>query len=175
MSLEHRKILPNMHFEDPNPKILFDEWKLRVPTEIMDWPHTTGPCRASVNSFGFGGANAHAILDSFPSIDRAAPLTSAALSAHPQLLVITGHTEAAATSMASSLADFVEEGKPEANLKDLAFSLSTRRTMHKQRSFIIAENTESAVAGLRDEARLAPWTTAPTEKITRIGFTFTGQ
>ncbi|PKK41981.1 hypothetical protein CI102_15066, partial [Trichoderma harzianum] len=45
-----------------NPKLHMDDWNLIAPMENVSWPQA-GVRRASVNSFGFGGANAHAILD----------------------------------------------------------------------------------------------------------------
>ena len=57
-------IPPNLHLKQLNPKIEpFSEY-LRIPTSSMEWPAAPGqPRRASVNSFGFGGANAHVILE----------------------------------------------------------------------------------------------------------------
>ncbi|KAI9831662.1 MAG: hypothetical protein M1819_004728 [Sarea resinae] len=62
LALEHGVIPPNIHFEKPNPRIDLKGWNLRVPTESLPWPHA-GQRRVSVNSFGFGGSNAHVILD----------------------------------------------------------------------------------------------------------------
>lgn len=60
--LEKGLIPPNILFEKINPRILLDEWNLKIPTELTPWP-TNGLRRISVNSFGFGGTNAHAIVD----------------------------------------------------------------------------------------------------------------
>ncbi|KFH41335.1 Lovastatin nonaketide synthase-like protein [Hapsidospora chrysogenum ATCC 11550] len=62
LSLEKGIIAPNVWFEKGNQNIDFDRWNLRVPTEPTPWP-TPGLRRASVNSFGYGGTNAHVILD----------------------------------------------------------------------------------------------------------------
>src|SRR3954469_11238884 len=63
LSLKHGQIPPNLHFETPNPDIPFDELKLRVPRTLEQWPDTgAAPRLAGVNSFGFGGTNAHVIL-----------------------------------------------------------------------------------------------------------------
>src|SRR3954453_3772331 len=63
LTLKHGQIPPNLHFETPNPDIPFDELKLRVPQTIEPWPDTGAARRlAGVNSFGFGGTNAHVIL-----------------------------------------------------------------------------------------------------------------
>ncbi|KIW56108.1 hypothetical protein PV05_04791 [Exophiala xenobiotica] len=61
-SLEHGMIAPNVKFERPPPSMNFDEWNLKVATELTPWP-LEGVRRASVNGFGFGGTNAHVIVD----------------------------------------------------------------------------------------------------------------
>jgi acyl transferase domain-containing protein len=62
LSLKHRTIYRNLHFHQPNPKIPFDPLKLRVPAETEPWPENGLPAIAAVNSFGFGGTNAHVVL-----------------------------------------------------------------------------------------------------------------
>lgn len=60
--LESGMIPPTIHFRKGNPKIKFDEWNIRIPTTLTPWPKD-GLRRLSTNSFGYGGTNAHAILD----------------------------------------------------------------------------------------------------------------
>jgi acyl transferase domain-containing protein len=60
--LEKGIIPPNIWFEKPNPKIPVSKWNLKFPTTPTAWPRD-GLRRASINSFGFGGSNAHLILD----------------------------------------------------------------------------------------------------------------
>ncbi|GAB1319702.1 hypothetical protein MFIFM68171_09912 [Madurella fahalii] len=62
LALEKGLIPPNLHFEQGYQAIDFEGWRIRVPTEVVPWP-TPGVRRASINSFGFGGTNAHIILD----------------------------------------------------------------------------------------------------------------
>ncbi|KAF9875052.1 hypothetical protein CkaCkLH20_07318 [Colletotrichum karsti] len=62
LMLEQGKIPPSLYYEKPNPRIPMEDWNLRVPTELLPWP-TPGPRRISINSFGYGGTNAHCILD----------------------------------------------------------------------------------------------------------------
>jgi acyl transferase domain-containing protein len=62
LTLEHGSIPANLHFRNPNPRVPFEDWRLKVPTEQTLWPGE-GPRRISINSFGFGGANAHTVLD----------------------------------------------------------------------------------------------------------------
>jgi len=60
--LETGLIPPSIHFKKGNPKIKFDQWHIKIPTVPTLWPNN-GVRRISINSFGFGGTNAHAILD----------------------------------------------------------------------------------------------------------------
>ncbi|ROT35062.1 ketoacyl-synt-domain-containing protein [Sodiomyces alkalinus F11] len=60
--LESGKLAPTYGVETINPKLKLADWNLTLPRETTRWP-TRGQRRVSVNSFGFGGANAHAILD----------------------------------------------------------------------------------------------------------------
>ena len=62
LSLENGVIAPHLNFDKPHPKLPLDSWKLKVATRLTPWP-TDGLRRASVNSFGYGGSNAHCIVD----------------------------------------------------------------------------------------------------------------
>ncbi|OLN91972.1 Lovastatin diketide synthase LovF 2 [Colletotrichum chlorophyti] len=61
LAVERGLIPQNLWFEKLNPQIELPK-NVKVPTTLTGWPHN-GPRRASVNSFGFGGANAHVILE----------------------------------------------------------------------------------------------------------------
>ena len=62
LCLENAVIVPSLNYKTPNPRLRLEEWSLKVPTELTPWP-TTGVRRASINSFGYGGSNAHCIID----------------------------------------------------------------------------------------------------------------
>ncbi|KAJ0164167.1 Lovastatin diketide synthase LovF [Colletotrichum tanaceti] len=70
--LENGVIPPNVNFETINPRIPVDKWGLKLP--LVPTPFEAGPSgvrRASINSFGFGGTNAHVVLDDAKSyLDR---------------------------------------------------------------------------------------------------------
>src|SRR5947208_5327757 len=73
--LKYGEIPPSLHFSTPNPHINFEKLKLRVPTQLEPFPNGTGERIAGVNSFGFGGANAHIILAEPPPHQSEKPLT----------------------------------------------------------------------------------------------------
>ena len=62
LAIENGVIFPSLNFKKPNPKLPLKQWHLQVPTKLTAWP-TTGLRRVSVNSFGYGGSNAHVIID----------------------------------------------------------------------------------------------------------------
>jgi acyl transferase domain-containing protein len=66
MCLKHGMIVPNLLFSGLNPEIKPFYDSLKIPTVLREWPQIPDgrPRRASVNSFDFGGRNAHAILES---------------------------------------------------------------------------------------------------------------
>ncbi|MCS6806446.1 MAG: SDR family NAD(P)-dependent oxidoreductase [Blastocatellia bacterium] len=66
LALHHGMIPPNLHFNTPNPYINFEQLKLRIQDRLEPWPQNGGgPRLAGVNSFGFGGTNAHVLLQGF--------------------------------------------------------------------------------------------------------------
>ncbi|RKU42507.1 hypothetical protein DL546_002123 [Coniochaeta pulveracea] len=62
MMLEKGQVPPSIWYEKPNPRIPLEKWNLAVPTELINWP-AQGFRRISINSFDYGGTNAHCIVD----------------------------------------------------------------------------------------------------------------
>lgn len=62
------KIIPKQHnYDSPNPGIDLKDSPLTIPTASHPWPANIEPYprRAAVNGFGFGGTNAHLILEAY--------------------------------------------------------------------------------------------------------------
>jgi hybrid polyketide synthase/nonribosomal peptide synthetase ACE1 len=68
LAVQHGITPPNVLFNTLSPDVEPFYANLEVPTSARPWPNlpTGCPRRASVNSFGFGGTNAHAIVENFP-------------------------------------------------------------------------------------------------------------
>src|SRR5271157_1320092 len=71
LALKHREIPPSLNFEEPNPHIPFDRLPLRVQRTLGPCPAEPVPALAGVSSFGFGGTNAHVVLQEAPQSDSA--------------------------------------------------------------------------------------------------------
>ncbi|MCB9540736.1 MAG: type I polyketide synthase [Myxococcales bacterium] len=83
LCLHHRELVPTLHFTTPNRKIPFDRMPLEVQTTRGPWPRPDEPLLAGVSGFGFGGTNAHVVLEQAPA--PTAP--AAALEGEPWLVL----------------------------------------------------------------------------------------
>jgi acyl transferase domain-containing protein/SAM-dependent methyltransferase/acyl carrier protein len=80
LSLQHREVPATLHFDTPNPKIRFDELKLEVAAKHTSLRRRGRRLVMGVNSFGFGGTNAHVVVQEYrrPAV-ASAPVDEAQL------------------------------------------------------------------------------------------------
>ena len=142
LALENCVIPPNIKFASGNTKIPFKERKLTVPLEATPWPVDRLE-RISVNSFGIGGSNAHAILDSarsfnlpFPSATQPINKPPFSIDNKPHLLVLSASSSSSLQRMVSDFHAWV--GKNPDRLEELAYTLANRREHLPHRSYMVA-------------------------------------
>ncbi|KAI0973103.1 hypothetical protein F4678DRAFT_478311 [Xylaria arbuscula] len=143
LALRHGQIPPNLHFNNPQPKVAPFLNCLEVPTKLLPWPTTLPmvPRRASVNSFGFGGTNAHVILESYsPGYHNVGawlqPITdqqhaSATLDDQNSIclpFVFSANSEQALRHLIQNYAHYVDTTES-INLRDLSWTLLTGRSL----------------------------------------------
>lgn len=150
LALHHRTIPPNLHFQSPNPRIPFDEYRLQVPTRVVPWEaeNGDGTLYGGVNSFGFGGTNAHAVLSSAPP-GGSSPRPP--VNPGPQVWTVSARSQAALAQAARNDADWLTAA-PAGEFTSLAATVRERRSHHPHRAAVIAEDA-SAAAG-----KLQAWT-----------------
>ena len=68
LSLYHKVLPPTLHCDEPNP--LLADTRFRVIGEAEPWPDSGMPRRAAVNAFGFGGVNAHVVVEEGDTASR---------------------------------------------------------------------------------------------------------
>ncbi|TXN62656.1 polyketide synthase, partial [Methylobacterium sp. WL18] len=105
LALEHNLVPPSLHAAELNPDIPFDELNLRVVREAL--PITRGPREryAGVNSFGFGGTNAHVVITDG---NVGAQAAEAAPAPTAQVLLLSAQTRAALNELALDYAERLE-------------------------------------------------------------------
>jgi acyl transferase domain-containing protein/NADPH:quinone reductase-like Zn-dependent oxidoreductase/acyl carrier protein len=138
LAVKHGQIPPLANFSYPNPQIQLDESPFYINTEAMEWKPASHPRRAAVSSFGFGGSNAHVILEAFES-----PRTPGGPSRKRQLLPISARNDAALRRRKTDLLDHLKQ-HPECDVADVAHTLQSGRLAMQRREVLIQDENEHA-------------------------------
>ena len=181
--LKHGQVPANLHFATPNPNIDFKGLKLRVNSTLEPFPETDGTRMVGVNSFGFGGANAHIIIEEAPPRPHHEHSETPTERAWP--IVLSARSEDALRGSALHLAQWLDE-RSHANgdsplLPDLVHSLGARRNHHPYRLTIVTNSMTELVQeldgfGVKQESpKVRTAFTPRREAPPRIAFVMSGQ
>jgi acyl transferase domain-containing protein/acyl carrier protein len=140
LSVNKRKVLPNLHFHNANPKINFDELCLKVPTQVEEWPAGKERAFASVNSFGYGGTNGHALVEGYEQKRLEFAPDKLLLEDATRLYPFSARSEEALKQMALRYAETLEDGN--VNIHDFHYSLAQRRSALHSRLAVTASSLE---------------------------------
>ncbi|MGW0283968.1 type I polyketide synthase [Streptomyces sp. NPDC003236] len=149
LMLEHRTLVPSLHYTRPNPEIDFAASPFYVNTGTTDWKaEGDHPLRAGVSSFGIGGTNAHVVLEEPPARTETDPGRA------PELLVLSARSENSLKQSAGALARHLR-ARPGLDLTAVAQTLGLGRRAHPHRLAVVARGTREAAMALAlgDEAR----------------------
>ncbi|KAK4217471.1 Nonribosomal peptide synthetase 14 [Rhypophila decipiens] len=161
LAVQHAVIPPNMHFERLSPAVEpFYYPHLRVPTEARPWPgvdpgsrNTTAHAtrRVSVNSFGFGGTNAHAIIESWDdNVNSPQDQLPMNVAGEYGPFTISAHSPEALKRQVAALSERLRGSRSDDSLTmgDLAWTLRSRRTEFPYRASFSASTKQDLVAKL---------------------------
>ncbi|KAH0174845.1 polyketide synthase, partial [Aureobasidium melanogenum] len=144
LAVQNGQIPANLHFRNLNPKLRPFSSQLRVPTALTPWPTLPKgrPRRVSVNSFGFGGTNAHAIIESWDVLEAAENLDETVL--HPvPLFVLSASSARSLATKATQLASYLRE-YPGLDLSGLARTLFKTTEFPFRAAFSATSTTQLA-------------------------------
>ncbi|NBH12605.1 type I polyketide synthase, partial [Amycolatopsis sp. SID8362] len=144
LAMTHRRLPASLHFRAPNPYIDFAG--LQVVTEGTPWPRYPGTARAGVSAFGFGGTNAHVVLEEWP----AATYPVRAESSGPQVFALSGRSDAVLRARAGELANWLAQD--DVPLGAVAATLAHGREHLPVRGAAVGESREEVVEALRELA-----------------------
>ena len=159
LAMQHRLVPPNQHFHILNPSVAPFYKNLKIPTVETPWPSVPKgqPLRSSVNSFGFGGTNAHAILESYePEIHNSGPwLQSPAPKSQANVdsttsnipLLLSANSEKALVATMENFSEYLKINES-VNLRDLNWTLSSRRSAMPVKVVYSGSTQEEIVAKL---------------------------
>ncbi|MET0151686.1 MAG: beta-ketoacyl synthase N-terminal-like domain-containing protein, partial [Candidatus Binatia bacterium] len=181
--LDRGEIPPNLHFREPNPNIDFEGLKLQVPSRAQDLgsiESNGSEILAGINSFGFGGSNAHAVLQALPKPPRQRPRAGVE-GARAELLTISARGAEPLRALAESYRIYLgsADGR-EASFEDICSSAAMSRTHHEQRLALVARSHDEMIARLGEatasEDAFAAAIGQPSEEArTGVVFVFCGQ
>ena len=144
LALEHRQLPPMLHFDRPNPDIRFENTPFYVNAALCDWPRQeSAPRRAGVSAFGFGGTNAHVVLEEAPTVEPSGPSRPA------QILTVSAGSEEGLDVATANLYEHLSR-HPELSLADAAYTLKIGRRAFRHRRFVVCRDIESALRRLKD-------------------------
>ncbi|KAH8881784.1 polyketide synthase [Thozetella sp. PMI_491] len=172
MMLDKGFILPNTNFESPNESIPLQEWNMKVPVQQRPWPAKKR--YISINNFGFGGSNAHCVLERAP-LHIQPGQKKASLDARQRLFVLSANDEASTKKSMEQLNIFLEQ-HPEVFqkglLRNLAYTLGERRSQLSWRFAVVASASSDLAEALASaDAKPIRVSQAPP----KIAFVYTGQ
>ncbi|KAK1561717.1 putative polyketide synthase [Colletotrichum navitas] len=186
LALERAQIPPIAGFDTLNPSLrhLVEDGAIVLPRHMQPWPGSSVR-RASVNSFGFGGANAHAILDDALHFlaNRGLPPLHATVGdeiaatewdLHPaddhKLFVFSTHDRSGIHRLTAAYAEFLRQ-EPAVTADDLAYTLGSRRSRFDFRTHVVAPSLAGLAASLEEPLLSA----VHASRNDNVIFIFTGQ
>ncbi len=172
LMLRHGEIPPQRNLNTINPKIPDGGAPLRIAREVAPWPSRADRRRfAGVSGFGFGGANAHLVLEE--GAPRPHGRNEVDRPAH--LMTLSAQTETSLRDLARQYAEL-----PDTSLAGRCFSASTGRSALPVRLSVAADSSDKLREKLRAYAEnvKAPGVSSALVKAEarpKIAFLFTGQ
>ncbi|HEX3733263.1 MAG TPA: type I polyketide synthase [Mycobacteriales bacterium] len=149
LAVQHRVIPPATGHVEPHPELLGESPALRVPGNAEDWPGDR-PVRAGVSSMGFGGINAHVVLEG-SAVERSRGPSPTAM---PARRLVASRQDAELLLLdASDIGELIErlgrlaEAVPRlayAELTDLAVALRNDLAGRPVRAAVVCERPEQA-------------------------------
>ncbi len=152
LALHHRVLPPTLHADEPNAALKLEDTPFHLSTRARPWVHgdRSSPRRAGVNAFGFGGINAHAILEEYVGgdertlerLERCWPV---------ELVVVSAADRAALVERAGSLAVWLEAN---ADLALLDVAAACNRDGGAARLAIVAKDCADLAKKLKQAVKL---------------------
>ncbi|KAF2118614.1 hypothetical protein BDV96DRAFT_679156, partial [Lophiotrema nucula] len=183
LAIERGLIPPVPDVQDLKKDLDLEQRKMRIPHQLEQWP-SPGVRQALINSFGYGGTNAAAIIENYKvaevvesngaSKSNGVGLRQKVADADvPRLFAVSAKSAKSLNGNIENLKSWLENNQESADLLgQLAFTLNTRRTHLPVRSALMARSRTDLLAAIEDALRKQPERTRTSHHLT---FIFTGQ
>ncbi len=135
LMMKHHTLLPQIHFNQPNPLLELDNSPLEINTQLADWYDNDAVRYAAVSSFGLGGTNAHMIVESSDIYQQ----PSQPASAKPQHILLSGRTAQDLIRNSQQVAAAAQHYADQ-DLANIAYTLAAGRHHFSYRYWVEAAN-----------------------------------
>ncbi|ADG96805.1 Mycocerosate synthase [Segniliparus rotundus DSM 44985] len=136
LTVQRRIVAPQVWLEKLNPQIPFEELRLRVPMAAEKYPDLRAPAFVAVNSFGYGGTNAHVLVEEPP-----APRATGAVDG-VRVFPLSARSEASLRGIARSYAQLLESDRSDEKAQRLKTAATGRRAHHFLRKGIVYRDAD---------------------------------
>ncbi|GAA1925355.1 type I polyketide synthase [Streptantibioticus ferralitis] len=150
LCVHHRMVPPQLHLSTVNPNIDLESLRLRIPVAGEPLRERDGVVRAATNSFGFGGTNAHVVLESAP-VGNAFPALADTRRSEPLESVFP--LAARSTAALAALAGHYAEAMESIDHTALGAVAAHRRTHHRQARLAVVTNSVQELCDGLDSLR----------------------
>lgn len=178
LALKHQIIPASILCETPNQHMNLEESAFYIPHVTQEWKQKQGkdglelPRLAGVTSLGFGGTNAHIVLEEYPNEDMQ---EEQVLTRKEKMFLLSARSKETLERMEQRLEKYLEEN-PYVSLSRVSYSLLMGRKVFSHRKMVAAGNREELLMRLREkrEGIYHHYGITDSEK-TQVVFLFTGQ
>jgi len=155
LAVYHKVLPPTLNVSEPNPAINWTASPCFINTQVRPWIHPeygrqkTHPRRAAVSAFGFGGVNAHTVIEEFQDVTEL-ELSSLLKQRDSEVCLFEGDAPSALTDQIDQLTSVLQT-EPSVQLADIAYTLSHRRNSSRSGSYrlaIVASTTDDLLTKL---------------------------
>jgi acyl transferase domain-containing protein/acyl carrier protein len=167
LCVKHGVVPPHLHLNAVNPAIDLDTLHLAIPTRPEPLPAVNGRRVAGVNSFGYGGTNAHVVLAEPPP----APESRDGGPAGAPLLLLSARSPAALRQLAEAHGQAL--ARPGVDVPTHCRSAAVHRSHHRFRTSFDAADRSSLLASLTAYAQ-EPADAEPALDAPKLMFVYTG-
>jgi acyl transferase domain-containing protein/surfactin synthase thioesterase subunit/acyl carrier protein len=172
LAMQHRQLPPSLHFRRPNPAIPFDALKLQVQQTAGPWPAGTGELlRAGINSFGWGGTNAHTVLEEYRPV---VPPRPARTTPARYCLPLSAASDGALHAYVAAYHQHLEHASPE-TLADSCMATALRKPALAYRALFTATDRGGMLDALARYLHEATTPAPQTSPAARVIMIFPGQ
>lgn len=157
LQMKHRTLVPSLHSATLNPYIDFANSPFFVQQDLGPWNRPSLvdvdgrrelPRIAGISSFGAGGANAHLIVEEYPSTEPVRRTGAGDNLDTPVLITLSARRAEGLKQIAAALAQHID-ARPDLDLGDVAFTLQTGRMRFDRRLAVITDGRADLSRKLR--------------------------